>query len=39
MLLDHFDRLTSDAKSARKDKDLETLAFHLLTIPEISVYN
>jgi len=38
ILLGHFRRITGGAKSARKGQDLETLAFHLLTIPEIREY-
>lgn len=39
ILIGHFKRISAGAGSARKGKDLETLAFHLLTIPEIREYD
>ena len=38
ILLSHFKRIIGGSKRARKGKDLETLAFHLLTIPEVREY-
>lgn len=36
ILLGHFQRIMAGAKGKRKGQDLETLAFHLLTVPEVA---
>jgi hypothetical protein len=35
LLITHFDKIKSEANNSNKTKGMETLAFHMLTMPEL----